>query len=85
VATVAQYVTQMRNRQDIIARKLGSDIAGADKGTRVVNLAILILLAVVIKVLVDKNLITDAELLAALNQARDDTWPEEPLEPPAGG
>lgn len=79
MATVAQYVTSMRQRQDVIARKLGSDIATADKQTRVVNLAILILLAVVIKLLVDKAVLTDAELTATLNAARDDTWPEEPI------
>jgi hypothetical protein len=82
MATVKTYVTQLQNRQIVIARKFGCDIAQADKQTRVLNLSVLALLAVVIKTLVDKGVITDAELLATLDAARDDTYPDEPMEPP---
>jgi hypothetical protein len=82
MTTIPTYVQQMRDRQAVIARKLGSDIGQVDKQTRVANLSLLVLLAAVIKTLVDKGVITDAELLATLNAARDDTYADEPLNPP---
>jgi hypothetical protein len=82
MTTIPTYVQQMRDRQAVIARKLGSDIGQVDKQTRVANLSLLVLLAAVIKTLVDKGIITDAELLATLNAARDDTYADEPLNPP---
>jgi hypothetical protein len=83
MATVKQYVQQMRDTQDSIAAKYGSDISHADKQTRVLNLSILALLAVLIKTLVDKGVIANADLTATLNAAGVDTYPDEPLEPPA--
>jgi hypothetical protein len=83
MATVPQYIAQMRQRQDVIASKYGCDISRADKQVRVLNLSILALIAVVVKTLVDKGVITDAELLATMNAARDDTYPDEPVEPTA--
>lgn len=82
MATVKQYLTQLRARQDAIAVKLGTDISRADKQMRVLNLSVLALLAVLIKTLTDKQLITDGELLAVLNAARDDAYDDEPIEPP---
>jgi hypothetical protein len=80
VATIVSYVNALRARQDVIARKFGSDIARADKVTRVLNMSLIVLLAVIVKTLVDKGLVTDAELLGTLNEARDDEWPDEPAE-----
>jgi hypothetical protein len=82
MTTIPTYVQQMRDRQAVIARKLGSDIGQVDKQTRVANLSLLVLLAAVIKTLTDKGLISDAELLATLNAARDDSYTDEPLNPP---
>ncbi|HET6214915.1 MAG TPA: hypothetical protein VFE14_18755 [Micromonosporaceae bacterium] len=82
MTTIATYVQQMRDRQAVIARKLGADIGQVDKQTRVQNVATLVLIAAVIKTLVDKGVITDAELLATLNAARDDVYTDEPAEPP---
>jgi hypothetical protein len=82
MATVKQYIAALRQRQDVIAVKYGCDIARADKQTRVVNLSILALLAVIVKALVDKGVITDAELTATLNAARDDVYDDEPVESP---
>jgi hypothetical protein len=84
MTTLAVYVQQMRDRQAVIARKLGSDIGQVDKQTRVQNLSLLVLLAAVIKTLVDKGVMTDAEILATLNAARDDVYTDEPVQPPAG-
>lgn len=86
MATVKQYIQSMRSRQDMIARKFGCDISQADKQVRVLNLSVLALIAVVVKALVDKGVITDAELMAVMDAARDDAYQDEPVEPsPLGG
>jgi hypothetical protein len=82
MATVAAYVTQMLTRERVIAKKLGCDIRQADKPTRVLNLAMLVMLAVVVKTLVDKGVVTDADLLATMDTARDDAYNDQPTEPP---
>lgn len=79
MATVKQYVSQMFDRQTVIARKLGVDITKSTKADRVLNMSLLALIAVVVKSLVDKGVITDAELIATLNTARDDTYDDEPI------
>lgn len=84
MATLPQYVQQLWERQGRIARALGSDIAGADKQSRVVNRSMLVLLAAVVKTLTDKGVVTDAELLATLNVARDAAYDDEPMNPGGG-
>lgn len=81
MATVKQYILQLRTRQRVIAEKLGCDIGGADTQTRVGNVALLALLAVLIKTLTDKGVISDQELLATLNAARDDGYDPESSAP----
>lgn len=85
MATVKQYIAALQDRQIVIARKFGVDVTRSDMQARVLNLALLCLLAVLIKALVDKGVITDAELTATLNAARDDAYPREPAEPPSDG
>jgi hypothetical protein len=82
MTTVKQYVTQMRGIQQTIGVKYGSDVGQLDKQTRVLNLSVLALLAVVIKTLTDNAVITDAQLVAVLNAAGADTYPDEPVNPP---
>jgi hypothetical protein len=84
MATVKQYVNALQDRQQVIARKFGTNPRGADKQTRAINQSILVLLAVLIKALVDKGVVTDAELTAVLNNARDDFYDDEPVQPPSG-
>ena len=79
--TVKQYVTALSNRQQIIAIKYGADINRTSKTTRVAIKSVLVLLAIVVKTLVDKGVITDAELTATLDAAKDDAYDDEPLEP----
>lgn len=81
MTTVKQYVQQMRDRQAVVARKLGGDVFRSDKTLRVLNLSELTLLAAVVKTLVDNAIITDAQLLATLDAARDDAYTDEPIEP----
>jgi hypothetical protein len=82
MATVAVYAQNLWDKFRIIARKFGAEPAVVDKQTRVLHMAQQVLLAAVIKALTDKGVVTDAELTAALNGARDDDWPGQPLEPP---
>lgn len=77
--SIAEYVQQMYARQKVIGAKFGSDITRATKPARVMNLSLLVLLAVPIKVLVDKGVFTDQDLLQVLNGARDDTYSDEPV------
>jgi hypothetical protein len=82
MATIPTYVNQMLTRQRAIAKRLGCDIRQADKPTRVLNLALLVMLAVVVKTLVDKGVITDQELMGTMDAARDGIYDDEPIEPP---
>ncbi len=82
MATVKQYVTNMLDVEQKIARKLDSDISQLPKDLRVLNLAVLMLIAVLIKTLTDNGVISDAQLQATLAAARDDTYWREPDQPP---
>lgn len=79
--TVKAYVAALSNRQQAIAMKYGADVTRTSKTTRVAIKSVLVLLAVVVKTLVDKGVVTDAELTATLDAARDDTYDDEPVEP----
>jgi hypothetical protein len=76
MATVKQYVVNMRNAQQAVAIKLGSSLA--DKRSQVLVTSVLAIQAVLIKLLVDKGVVTDQELTTALNTALNDTYPDEP-------
>jgi hypothetical protein len=82
VASLPVYVDQLWERQKRIARRLGSDITQATKPERVLNRSLLVLLAAVIKTLTDKGIITDGDLIATLNTARDAGYDDEPAVPP---
>lgn len=82
MTSIPQYVTVIRDRQRIIARKLGCDPMRADKQTRAINLASIIIAACVLKAIVDKGLISDAEVLAVFNAARDAIYDDEPMVTP---
>lgn len=84
MATVLQYVTQLRAAQRTIGVRMGSDTGQRQKSDRVLIASLLAILAVLIKVLVDKGVVTDQELVAALNQARAALYADEqdgPLDP----
>jgi hypothetical protein len=88
VATIKQYVNNMLDVEQKVARKLDSDISQLSKEFRVLNLGLLAVIAVVVKTLTDNGVITDAQLQATLVAARDDTYWREPDEaplPPPGG
>lgn len=76
MATVRQYVTQIRSAQDSVAQQLGSSVN--DKRLRIVLVMAAIPVGVVMKLLVDKGVFTNAELTTTFNDAVADVWPEEP-------
>jgi hypothetical protein len=88
MASVKTYLNTMLAVEQKIAVKLDSDISQLGKEFRVLNLAILAVIAVIVKTLTDAGVITDAQLQATLVAARDDTYWREPDEappPPPGG
>jgi hypothetical protein len=82
ITTVQQYTNALKQSSAAVARKMGVHFAGSDMPTRVMIRVILGLFATLIKLLVDKGVITDAEVQAALTAATGDVYTEEPAEPP---
>jgi hypothetical protein len=83
MATIPQYVTVMRNFQWDICQRLGIDMATATATERALALSNLAVQATLINLLVSKGVITDQELLAAVNAVRSSPWkpPQEPEHP----
>lgn len=85
MATLPQYVKIMRNTAWDIAQRFGVDMQYEAKSERAQMLAVLAVQAILIDILVKKNVVTDAELLAAINAVRASSWqpghlPERPEE-----
>lgn len=76
MASVRTYVSQIRTAQDGIAQRLGSSVS--DKRLRIVLVLAAVPCGVVMKLLVDKGIVTNAELTTTFNDAVADVWPEEP-------
>lgn len=83
MATVKQYVMSLWEAQRVISRKLGFDIRRAPLETRCIVLAVDVTLGVVIKVLTDGGVITDAALQTRMNAVRDAVYPQQPASVPA--
>lgn len=81
MAAVRVYLTRMREVQRLAGRKMGTDVAVADKATRVAVYSPLAVLAVIVKLLVDRAVITDADLAAAFAAMDGTAWDDEPREP----
>lgn len=81
MATTKQYAQAIRSSMRTIARKMGLAVDSADKTLRIVASVVAVVIGVLCKVLVDKGLVTDQELQAALDAAAADNYPEEPSEP----
>lgn len=71
--------TQLRDALLTIARRMGSDLSDAPKPLRVALFALLAIVAVVVKALVDNGVLTVAQLLAARDAAVAETWDDEPI------
>lgn len=82
MATIVQYVRVMRNLQADICLRLGVDMAYATNTERALELSNLAVQATLINLLVTKGVVTDVELLAAVNAVRASAW-APPYEPPS--
>lgn len=85
MATIPQYVKIMRNTAWDVAQRFGVDMQYEAKSDRAQMLSVLAVQAVLIDLLVKKGVVTDAELLAAINAVRASPWqpghlPERPEE-----
>lgn len=74
-------MTQLRQRQQVLARKIGADLPGLATEYRIVLSCSNAALAVLMKLLVDKGVVTDAELAAAYNAATVDLMEAEVYAP----
>jgi hypothetical protein len=74
MATLPQYVTVMRNTAWDLIKRFGVDLQYEAKSDRAEILGVLAVQAILIDALVKKGIITDAELLAAINAVRNSPW-----------
>lgn len=83
MTTIPQYTTVMRNLQYDICLRLGVDLTTATNTERALALSALAVQATLINLMVSKGIITDAELLGAVNAVRNSPWkpPVEPVVP----
>jgi hypothetical protein len=79
MATVKVYADMLRASADVVARKMGVSFPMASKETRVLIRVIIGVFAELIKVLVDKGLITDQEIAARLSASPAEEYVPEPV------
>lgn len=77
MATTRQYWNALKNTRDAIAITMGTDVTMLQPGARAISNATLATVAIVVKALTDKGVISDAELTAARNAALGDVWDRE--------
>ena len=87
MATIKGYVQNLWDAQQFIARQLGADIRVISTEARVIVLSIDLTTAVILKTLVDKGVVTDAELVTTMTAVRNAIYKRQPPEviPPADG
>lgn len=81
MATLVQYLQQLRAMHRATARKLGMDLQAQDVGDRILTASAGAVIAVIVKTLVDKGVITDDDLAATWAQMDALTLPKEPAIP----
>lgn len=79
--TVIQYAQALKARQIQVARKVGIDILGSPLEIRILLNLFNASLGVLVRLLVLKNVITDAELIASLDAAMSEPFQPEPVQP----
>jgi hypothetical protein len=87
MATIKGYVQNLWDAQQWMARQLGSDIRVISAEARVIILAQDLTTAVILKTLVDKGVVTDAELVTTMTAVRNAIYARQPPEviPPEDG
>lgn len=82
MATAKQYASQVYDGQLAIASKMGVTISAEGKPTRAVVKSSSIVMGVLMKLLVDKGLLTNAELSDAFAFVQADEYLDEPVDAP---
>lgn len=82
--TGKQYLARLRRFTVRVASALGSDVSGSSTELRCAVMAVLCVVAVLIKLLVDAGLLTSDQVAAALTAAEDDLYEREPTNPTQG-
>lgn len=87
MATIPVYVQKLWDAQQWIARQMGVDIRVISTEARVGILAQDLTTAVILKTLVDKGVVTDAELVTTMDAVRNAVYHRQPPEviPPPDG
>jgi hypothetical protein len=83
MAEVREYAAMLRQSADTVAHKMGVYFPGSSKETRVLIRVIVGVFAELIKVLVDKGLVTDEEIATRLSASPAEEYVEEPVVPDA--
>jgi hypothetical protein len=78
MATIPQYVKIMRDLAWDIGKRLGTDLSFEPKPTRTAMLSVLTVQSVLLDILVKKGVVTDVELLQAVNAVRSSPWSPAP-------
>jgi hypothetical protein len=81
MATLPQYLQKLRLMHRATARKVGLDLQNQDVGSRALAASAGAVIAVIVKTLTDKGVITDEDLDATWAQMEALTLPQEPTLP----
>jgi hypothetical protein len=82
MATVPQYVSALRARQRVVAQKYGIWLPSSSFEIRTIFGIVNATIAVILKLLVDKGVVTDQEITDAFDTAMGETFGQEPTVPP---
>lgn len=80
MATIKQYAVQLWQTHKTVCQKFGVDVSTSDSRTRTMIVSEDVMLGTLMKILVDKGLITNAELTAAYTAVTNATFPPLPPE-----
>lgn len=86
MTAIGVYVAQIRAKEEFLASKIGAYLPSLPVELRIVLTLSNVAWAALAKLLVDKGVFTDAELVAAINAAGVAVWAAEnprPAGPPA--
>lgn len=78
MATIKQYAIQLWQTHKIVSRKLGADVSWGDISGRAGAMTESVMLAGLLKILVDKGVITNQDLTTAYTAITNADFPQLP-------
>jgi hypothetical protein len=82
MATVPEYAAMLRQAGRAVGAKMGVQLSAIGVETRVALRVVIGIIAALVKLLVDKGVITDEEIQTALGSSVAQEYPAEPVVPP---